>query len=667
MGDEKCLREKLCHSDDDNLMYEETREYETDFCVKKIESEKKIPTSLISSWQNLAEISESLNQLIFEFHMNGNFSIDELIELKGQECNAIESLKFWIFANILQKIKMRKMKLGWMKISLYTKIPNFNITPLAIGKSDALTKSEVSGKSAGLVGKSVLPLNLPSGKSPKPPMGKSAPPPMFAPPPIGKSAPPPLGKSAPPSLGKSAPPPLGNPPPMGKSAPPSMVAPPPMGKSAPPPMGKSAPPPLGKSAPPPMGKSAPPPLGKSAPPPMGASPPMGNSVPQMGVPSNSFSETVVPIFQVPPIDDSLEIRKVHWSSIPVSRFKTSLFAQLEFDERFNFDLVREHFVKQSASTSCAVPAPVVVVSTSCLEAKRVQQIEIFLNGNKDVNITQVIRMVQGSVHVSPSRTAELLEALLNIYPSLEEIEALDSFVEKTNSPKADQFLMDLVKVPQFKSAVSITLILLTIEDTLTAATEYFLSFNRFVDLVTTDPSIRNLFKTVGTFVVFLGAKSVHGFALDQVPQLRKIHSFMDKQYSALHCVVDCLSPPYSFSCLNGLDELVEYDYSEKILETNEIERNFSKLENCKLESNFYTKVNETIRKLILKIRPQITFLTDIRDSHVKKLQFFFAENDRKPVNDILVNLSIIRKQLDVIIKGRREVHSASKSFGSMSP
>ena len=249
----------------------------------------------------------------------------------------------------------------------------------------------------------------------------------------------------------------------------------------------------------------------------------------------------------------IETRRLHWQSIPISRFKKSVFATRIFRSdnelaNLNFELVKKHFVKitpeigspaKTLEAPTAVSTPVATAARptakSVLDTRRIQQIEIFLNGNKSINISNVvILMKSGETDGNVAKSIELLESLLSVYPTEEECLLLAShgFPPPLALPKADAFLTDLMGIPQFKLAANSVILLLSCEDALEEIESYILKFIEFFKSVLKSEAVVKLLTLVGRLVVYLsnGKKaSFNGFSLDMVSQLRKVNSFINKE------------------------------------------------------------------------------------------------------------------------------------------
>ena len=585
--------------------------------------------SLASSWRRLDELSEQLSTQLAELHLSnrgGLIDLTSLIELKGEESLAIDALLVWLVVGRLDGVRVGIERWAWMRMvrGAGVKVATSTEPPPVVVKVASPPIPKFSGKSA-------------------PPF--VAPPPPF---PFGGTRPPPsdspMVKCSPPTR----PPPSAAPPAfVGKSAPPKVLC-----------VGK-----ISAQSPPPavlcVGKFS----GKSAPP-FVTPPPLGGQISSKSIPLIP-GKAMSPTFVSPTLDPNLETRKLHWQSIPVSRVLNSIFSTLDLVPcSADFELANMHFVKRPGTPKSKPTGDPPEMSTpvipSLLEPKRVQQVEIFLNGNKHVRTAQVVRLVQGGAE---PKSVELLEALLGLYPTKEEVELLTNRPPslQTGLPLADQFLFDLSQIPMFKYAVSLSLILLSAEEAVGELIAFLIDFTKIVSSVLESKNLRIFFKAVGSFVVYLGRKPLlNGFALDQLAQLRKLHSFVDKHYSALHCVADGVGSEVveglicELGGLSSSSKLSDLDFADTLLRCSEIEKSISELKAHKLKSvDFYAKLAPRLDALSARIAPQAAQMLLLRDTAVtlaSRLREYFAENDRRPVGEILASLKHLRADLRAVRK-----------------
>ena len=408
-------------------------------------------------------------------------------------------------------------------------------------------------------------------------------------------------------------------------------------------------------------------------------PPLLNRI--VSFPSGSAQPVVdeKPIFPAPLLLGEVDTRRIHWQSIPVSRFKGSVFEVEMFrnsdvytETLIDFDRAKYHFVKSSALNS---PSGSVVVSaassplqsaiffpTSILPVKRSQQIEIFLTGRKN------ILAKAGGIHSiitsdyfadsSPNsiKTLEILEfASAQLYPSPEEEELIRS--SASSLAKAESFLAELIAVPQFKLAVHYIATLVTGPTSLEQTEKYFEQLSRTITTITQSKPFVKFLKLVGTMVVYLGngkKSNFNGFALESVSQLKKIASFTDKEYSVLNLVVECMHPEdvnvLISSHLSLVESLLEFDFAEQVEKSLEIEKNINNIDCSKLDQEFHAKLVAKLNEFRSRMNPKLTVSMKLREKALKESQTFLryvAENEKRDFNDILSRLNDLRNDLVV--------------------
>ena len=450
------------------------------------------------------------------------------------------------------------------------------------------------------------------------------------------------------------------------------------GKVAPPslPMGN-----LGKTSPPTMpsvgvsGKAtAPPTIGKALPPTV----PVVKGAVMPKLPSVPTVEEVA-IFSAPRMrDDVSETRKIHWQSIPVSRFKNSLFdlkMSLKHDTaELDLDLIDQHFVKTtrgclspSASPSRVPTAASSPISSaawltvpSVLETKRIQQIEIFLNGKKGFAASDVVRVLKTGGEDAQS-TVELLETVGGLFPTAEERAALTLLPGRLKEspgfglPKADSFLIDLVAIPDFQLVANYVIVLHTAAPTASEIIGYFAKLEKFFDTLRSSTELVRFFKLIGSLVAYLwnGKKATfNGFSVDMISQLKKVSSFSDKDYSVLHCLVE-LFPTESLDRLLGalapVQELTEFDFADLVLRADEVQKSVTALKPERLDNAFYPALVSRLTRFKSEMEANVfpglaRGKQSVMASSASMLRYF-AENEKKSINELLGNLNSLRNDL----------------------
>ena len=386
----------------------------------------------------------------------------------------------------------------------------------------------------------------------------------------------------------------------------------------------------------------------------------------------------VPIFDVPLIDkEDMETRKLHWQSIPVSRFKESVF-DIEMYQKgnelnsiqLNLDLVKSHFVK--SKTSCmfspssspsraptAASSPMATSASltlpSVLETRRIQQVEIFLNGRKGLAASDIVSVVQtGGVDES---VIDLLEAVGPIYPTPEERTLLEPLKQRGGLfGKADTFLLELMAIPEFKIASNYVVILHTGECVGNDLLKYFSNLTRFIAEIQTSKSIVILLKIVGSLIVYLwnGKKvNFNGFSIDLLSQLKKNFSFADREYSMLNYLVDELGPARVeeiISILSPIESLLELDFADALARSEELERSVHGLKPTeRLSREFYKSLIPRLERFKLKMTRIFEELNRVKQAAIvqsKDTLRYFAESEKKNVNEFLASLNLLRIDLN---------------------
>ena len=384
-----------------------------------------------------------------------------------------------------------------------------------------------------------------------------------------------------------------------------------------------------------------------------------------------------PVFPAPLIDPGSEFRKVHWQSIPVSRFEKSIFNKKIFGNNFlkniDFELIKKHFVREKAEVKTPVksrePAtaagtPVIGSSSpqislpSVLDQKRIQQIEIFLT--KYRNLTRpVLESLVRNKDQDKDSCVELLESILALFPTIEEQSVLETVC---NNPlplaKADKFLVDLsINIPEFKTAAAARIILSTFSSSFSDLSNYLKNFNSKVLEITSSNTLVDVFRIIGSLVVFLGnRKSVfNGFGIDNLSSLKKINSFIIKDYSSFHVVVDMLSLSELDSIATLLSDesaksVLESDFDEILIQVTELEKAVnSRLGKIDFVSkDFYAEMIREINLFMNENCSKIDSLVLLRDAakmNAKLIREYFGENDKKSINEIFGSLKMFGNDL----------------------
>ena len=391
--------------------------------------------------------------------------------------------------------------------------------------------------------------------------------------------------------------------------------------------------------------------------------------------ASPVQEEIVELFPVPKLENGcaiMESRKLHWQSIPVSRFKNSIFETLIYESQsrayIDFDLVKSHFVKDNSSRSpkgsTSVPptavctpvqsttVPLVRLLPSVLDMKRIQQIEIFLNGNKGLTSAQIRDLARTGGRDSDNRkNMELIEGILTIFPSDDEtnlIKAQEAKLalseERVGLPKADLFLLHLLQIPQVKIALNYITVYYSADEILDEAEKYLSGFIEFVDRLLVCDAFVEFVRIIGSFVVYLsnGKKmNFNGFSVELIPQLKKVQSYIDKDYTIFDCSVSTLgsrSRPLS-DVLKLVVPLIDFEFADIILRFENASTSVDSISVENLEGNFYAEFIPILSAFKSRMQNRIEAVRVSKSRAVASssaLRTYLAESDKRCVDEILV-------------------------------
>jgi hypothetical protein len=437
---------------------------------------------------------------------------------------------------------------------------------------------------------------------------------------------------------------------------------------------------LGKCpAPPPflLGKAVAPTMpimvAKKAPP---ALPVPGKAPPRLPGPVPSIiSQPTAPVdvFPVPAIDTDgapFESRRLHWQSIPVSRFKESLFSKkmTEHHPEIDFELLKTHFVKlktfETPKPTKTKPllddpptgtgTPGTNTSVSVLETKRIQQIEIFLNQKK--YLTK--EYLEGLVRDGGKNTVELLESILALYPSSDERDRLVACCEE-GLPKADLFLYTIsVSIPEFKQAAAVQIIIHTYDEVMVELMRYFENLVAKIDLLLESASIVTMMAIVGRFARYFGntGSTLYGFSLENLSQLKKVHSYTNREYTLLHSLREMLVQNRVLdrlitSDLSGVENFLEFDFVDMQQRGVELEKSVrEKLEKIIFKNTeyYHVLVRVTLPEFLARAVPETDKLILLRTTaltRTQQLRQYFGESEKRTINELFAFLKHFKNDL----------------------
>eukprot|EP00929_Paragymnodinium_shiwhaense_P074338 TRINITY_DN38031_c0_g1_i1.p1 TRINITY_DN38031_c0_g1~~TRINITY_DN38031_c0_g1_i1.p1 ORF type:complete len:1727 (+),score=662.87 TRINITY_DN38031_c0_g1_i1:149-5329(+) len=514
-----------------------------------------------------------------------------------------------------------------------------------------------------------------AGKGPPPPGGKGPPPPG------GKGPPPPGGKGPPPPGGKGPPLPGGKGPPM------------PEGKGPPLPGGKGPPMPAGKGPPMPGGKGPAMPAGKGPAMPGGKGPagPVKGGPPGKGK-GKGGKGGLPAIDPGPEPPKELMPKKFHWTGVQGNRFATSIFADIVADmsgeapqdaekpklKRLKVDLFQltrhfftqkkagptpEELAKQAASAKKTV--------ATCLDGKRSQNVEIFLNG-AGVTVEQVRSCVL-DLNEKAMHTDNLVKCI-DLYPPSEEVGTLKEF-EKNNDPKdwgrAERFLLSLMGIDNFMLRAECCVTRGTFDEEFKgASTDVALIKASLLGVVksTALPAIFAMIMQIGNYLNFGTNKGAQrGFSLDTLPLMMRVEGFNDKNYSLMRFMMDSLEVDKrlrdeAFDNMSKCEEASKLDFDESCRQVGELEKKVAKVlstvtpaEEAKDGEKAATgKVGDAqfesalrafataADKKVKELRTQVDEVTEL----CKQCIDMYAEKQKTPIGEVLVKFSSFRKDME---------------------
>eukprot|EP00746_Dinoflagellata_sp_MGD_P086932 gnl/MRDRNA2_/MRDRNA2_34463_c0_seq1.p1 gnl/MRDRNA2_/MRDRNA2_34463_c0~~gnl/MRDRNA2_/MRDRNA2_34463_c0_seq1.p1 ORF type:complete len:774 (+),score=233.86 gnl/MRDRNA2_/MRDRNA2_34463_c0_seq1:40-2322(+) len=529
----------------------------------------------------------------------------------------------------------------------------------------------------------------PAAEAPAAPKkGKGKGPPL--PPGVGAAAAP--AAEEPPKAGKGKGPPL----PPGKGAPDPPAA---GGKGPPLPGGKGPPPPGGKGPAPPApgGKGPAPPGGKGPAAPPGKGPP-GKGPPGKGGPGmfGKGKAAGPPVDPGPAPPAELVPKKFHWQGVTGNRFPGSIFEALlnekeaEKEEtaeatspskakkpskfKINLDALSKNFFQKKKDTSAAdaeaaAKAGPKKKNATCLDGKRSQQVEIFLNG-RGVTFDQVKSCVLDLDKAAIS-TENLNEIVVNLMPNPEEVAMLKEF-KADNDPKVlpwgrgEEFMINLMELKDLKvrAECCVTQGVFALE--FDAIGQEVDVFKKVLMKLFTSSGIKAVFNGImqmGNYLNYGTNKGAQkGFNLDSLALLNRIDGFADKSYTLLRFLADSIE--HEGTILKDTledtelcDPVSKLDLDEALRKLGALEKEVakvvavvaptdstddgpSKLADPKFEKEmrgFAASAEEKLSALRLQ--------ADECAELVKKVTDLYAEKPKTPVSEILTKFASFRKDL----------------------
>ncbi|CAE8648588.1 unnamed protein product, partial [Polarella glacialis] len=221
-------------------------------------------------------------------------------------------------------------------------------------------------------------------------------------------------------------------------------------------------------------------------------------------------------------------------------------------------------------------------AATCLEGKRSQGIEIFLNGC-GVNIGHVRSCVLDLDDQALGH--ENLGKVSDFYPNAEEVVLLKGF-QQENDPKelpwgrAETFLIDLMSVPYFKERADCCMAKgMFAGEFFEISGDVGILRSSLVSIVNSAslPNIFALVMQVGNYLNHGTNKGAQrGFTLDTLPLLMRVEGFEDKSYTLMRFLMDTLESDRSVK--DGALKDLELCESASKLDFEEASRRLSELE-----------------------------------------------------------------------------------------
>jgi hypothetical protein len=145
---------------------------------------------------------------------------------------------------------------------------------------------------------------------------------------------------------------------------------------------------------------------------------------------------------------------------------------------------------------------------------------------------------------------------------------------------------------------------------------------------------------------------LNGFSLENISQLKKITAFSSRDYNVLHCIADIMEDTSWLSLssvLSTVDGLLEFEFSEMLSESLELENSINEKISLNIKNKlFYEIFLQKIDIFIARVSPMLVRLAKARseaESLVKEIRTYFGESEKKSVNEIFLALRNLRIDL----------------------
>lgn len=305
----------------------------------------------------------------------------------------------------------------------------------------------------------------------------------------------------------------------------------------------------------------------------------------------------------------------------------------------------------------------------CLDGKRTQAIEIFLNG-AGVTFDQVRNCIQD---LNPKALGlEQLCKVVEFYPPDEELGTLKAFQE-ANDPKvlpwgrAEEFLISMINIAHFKTRGECCVVRAQFGEDFDGIAQDVGVLKTCLNSVASSTALPAVFRLVmqmGNYLNYGTAKGAQcGFSLDTLPLLIRVEGFNDKTYSLMRFLMDTLEGDRTvreeaFEDLKLCDSVAKLDFEESVRRLSELEKNVAKVEVAiksgdPSNESGPSKINDEkfdaeMRKFVSDAKSQLTTLRTQADAVTelsKKVTDFYAEKPKTPTGEYLAKFADFRKNM----------------------
>lgn len=405
----------------------------------------------------------------------------------------------------------------------------------------------------------------------------------------------------------------------------------------------------------------------------------------------------------PPVDPGpapppeLVPKKFHWQGVTGNRFPGSIFETLlneketEKEEetaaptspskkkpgkfKVNLDMLAKFFFQKKKDTSAAdaeaaAKAGPKKKNATCLDGKRSQQVEIFLNG-RGVTFDQVKSCVL-DLDKAAIATENLNEIVVNLMPNAEEIPMLKEFKEN-NDPKVlpwgrgEEFMINLMELKDLKVRAECCVTQGVFGLEFDAIAQDIQIFKKVFLKLLTSTGIKAVFSGImqmGNYLNYGTNKGAQkGFSLDSLALLARIDGFSDKSYTLLRFLADSIENEGTIlkdtiEDTELCDPVSKLDLDEALRKLGGLEKDVSKVVTAVAPGDGSAdgpskladpKFEKEMRSFTASAEDKLSALRTEADEVVelvKKVTDLYAEKPKTPVSEILVKFATFRKDLN---------------------